>query len=86
MSNIEEELCLVAALAMPFCAKVKEDSTFGVTFSGEKEWLPVGKGSGSYIRVQTFQHVGQGQGDYEPWPRMAGSHIKPRGCTICSGF
>jgi hypothetical protein len=63
-------------------AKVKEDSTF----SGE--WLPVGKGSGSYIRVQTFQHVGQGQGDYEPWTGcMAGSlRIKPQGCTVCLGF
>ena len=38
---------------------MKEDGLFG------GEWTPVAKGSGSYIRIQTFQHVGRGQGDYE---------------------
>ena len=38
---------------------VKEDSMFG------GGWVPVGRGSGSYIRVQTYQHVGTGYGDYD---------------------
>ena len=38
---------------------MKEDGLFG------GEWTPVAKGSGSYIRIQTFQHVGRGQGDYD---------------------
>ena len=38
---------------------MKEDSIFG------GGWVPVGRGSGSYIRVQTYQHVGAGFGDYD---------------------